>query len=152
MIRAYRLIKSRHAGNAFSGEGSRISGGRWNPIGVPVVYTADSRALGALEVLTGIELEDARALDYTIIPVEFDKTLVKFVKEKDLPKDWQVYPLPHFTQIIGKKWVSDMRSAILQVPCVLVPKEYNYVLNPDHEDFKKIRILKAETFTFDSRL
>ncbi len=152
MIRAYRLLKTKHADNAFNGEGSRVSGGRWNPAGVPVVYTAATRALGALEILTEIDLEDARALDYTIIPVEFSKALVTIVKEKDLPKDWQVYPLPHSTQIIGKKWIRDTKSAILQVPSVIVPKEYNYVLNPDHKDFKKIKILKAETFSFDPRL
>lgn len=152
MIRAYRLVKTKHAGNAFSGDGSHVSGGRWNAAGIPVVYTAESRALGALEILIGIELKDARELDYTIIPVEFDKALVEIIGKKTLPKDWKDYPPPHSTQMIGKKWARDNNSAILQVPSVIMPKEYNYVLNPNHEDFKKIKILKAETFTFDSRL
>jgi RES domain-containing protein len=45
--------------------------------------------------------------------------------------------------------VREGRSAILAVPSVLIPDETNYVLNPAHRDFKKIRIGKAVNSTFD---
>src|SRR3990172_1776005 len=50
-ITAWRIVKARHAANAFGGEGARVEGGRWNSPGTPVVYTSQSAALAALELL-----------------------------------------------------------------------------------------------------
>ncbi|MBC8006624.1 MAG: RES domain-containing protein, partial [Prolixibacteraceae bacterium] len=42
---------ARYAGTAFSGEGARLYGGRWNRKGVPMVYTAGSQSLAMLKCL-----------------------------------------------------------------------------------------------------
>ena len=49
MISVFRLIKEKHASDAFVGEGSRRFGGRWNHKGVAVVYLSDTLSLAALE-------------------------------------------------------------------------------------------------------
>jgi RES domain-containing protein len=43
-------------------------------------------------------------------------------------------------------------SAVLAVPSTVIPREYNYILNPGHPDFPKIRFFIAEPFYFDNRL
>jgi RES domain-containing protein len=50
-ITTWRIIKAQHAHRAFDGEGARLAGGRWNKIGIPMIYTADSLALAALEIM-----------------------------------------------------------------------------------------------------
>ena len=50
-MRVFRIVKKRHVLEAFSGDGARAYGGRWNRPGVPMVYAAQTRALAALEAL-----------------------------------------------------------------------------------------------------
>src|SRR5216684_674869 len=45
LMRAFRIVKKRHALTAFSGDGARAYGGRWNFPGIPMVYSAHTRAL-----------------------------------------------------------------------------------------------------------
>lgn len=52
----WRLLTARFADTAFTGEGARLYGGRWNRKGVPMVYTAGSQSLATLEMLVQDEL------------------------------------------------------------------------------------------------
>ena len=60
----WRLVTPRFARTAFSGEGARLYGGRWNRKGVPMVYTAGSLSLAVLEML--VQDEPLRARYRTI--------------------------------------------------------------------------------------
>ena len=149
MIRAWRIVDSKHAATAFTGDGARLFGGRWSPIGVPVVYTAESAALATLEVL--VHLRRMSMLpSYVLIRCTFDEKLVSSVK--DLPPNWREYPAPPALQAIGEKWARSKQSAILRVPSVIVPGDYNYLLNPAHPKFGRILIGKPEKFVLDTRL
>ncbi len=148
MKRAWRIVKEKHVAAAFSGEGARLFGGRWNSEGTSVVYTSGSKALAALESL--VHLNPPVIFKYVAIPIEFDDALVE--KAAALPADWTEEPPPPATKDIGDLWVRGMRSAVLQLPSVIIPEEPNYLLNPAHPDFKKIGIGKPEPFTFDPRL
>jgi RES domain-containing protein len=53
---------------------------------------------------------------------------------------------------MGDRWVKKQSSAILTVPSIVVPDEYNYLLNPTHPDFAKIEIGKPIIYYFDPRL
>ena len=59
------------------------------------------------------------------------------------------YPI---TQKIGNQWLLESKTAVLKVPSAIVDREYNYLLNPKHPDFSKIRILDVTPFSFDNRL
>ena len=86
MIRAWRIIKSKHVSNAFDGEGARILGGRWNSPGTAMIYTSSSAALATLEML--VHLNRGMTLpSYVLISCDFDKNLVEDVAT--LPRDWQ---------------------------------------------------------------
>lgn len=151
MPRAWRAVKRRHAPEAFSGEGARIHGGRWNSPGHPVVYVAESRALAALELLAG--LGSVSALEsYVLVDVEFDVRLVESLDVTRLPENWQRSPPSLDTQAIGDRWFREGRSAVLRVPSVLIPPEWNYVLSPAHPDFEEIRVGEPVDFFLDPRL
>jgi len=149
-IRAWRLVKEKHATAAFDGEGARLFGGRWNSAGTRLVYTSGTLSLAALENL--VHLNPPVAFRLAAIPIEFDEALAERIPAAALPPDWLEEPPPPSTAAIGDRWVKEARSAVLEIPSVIIPAEPNYLLNPSHPRFKKIRIGKPVPFTFDPRL
>ncbi|MEW6567705.1 MAG: RES domain-containing protein [Chloroflexota bacterium] len=150
-LRSWRMVKRKRADEAFTGEGARQYGGRWNSPGVLVVYTAEHASLAVLEVL--VHLGTAQLLpDYVLFWVEFEDTLVERLDEADLPRDWRSYPAPLSLRAIGDQWVSEARSAVLSVPSAVVPVERLYLLNVQHADFRKVRTGDAQPFPLDPRL
>jgi len=148
MRRAWRIVKANHAATAFSGEGARLYGGRWNSVGTSVVYTSGSKALAALESL--VHLNPPVIFRYVAIPIEFEDTLVE--KPPEMPADWTEEPPPPSTRDLGDRWVKQARSVVLELPSVIIPGEMNYLVNPAHPDFKRIAIGNPEPFSFDPRL
>lgn len=150
-IRAWRIVKAKHAATAFSGDGARQVGGRWNSPGAPVVYVAGSASLAILEILVHLPYSELMKR-YVVFEVTFDDALVRAVDAAGLPKNWREYPPPAETQRIGDAWLAGAGSAILRVPSVIVPSEWNYLLNPAHGDFAKISIGPKQPVQFDPRL
>jgi RES domain-containing protein len=150
-LHAYRITKKKFAHTAFTGEGARLHGGRWNSKGIPLVYTAEHISLAVLEVMVG--LEDTSLLpSYLIFELEFERRLVEFIEAGDLPRDWQSFPHPVSTQVIGDRWLAESRTAILGVPSSLIPAERNYLINPRHPDYPGISISDPQPFNLDPRL
>lgn len=150
MRRAWRIVKEKHAPTAFDGEGAWRYGGRWNSRGTRVVYTSATLSLAALESL--VHLNPPVAFKYLAIPIEFDEDLVERIDIAGLPADWTEEPPPPSAAEIGDQWVKESRSAVLEVPSVIIHAEPNYLVNPAHPDFKQIRFGKSEPFAFDPRL
>jgi len=86
------------------------------------------------------------------IRIQFDDALIEKVPLNSLPADWQVEPPPPSSKAVGDAWVGQARSAVLELPSVIISGETNFLLNPAHPDFKKIVIGKSERFAFDLRL
>ena len=150
MTRAWRIVREDHRSAAFDGEGAWLFGGRWNSRGTRIVYTSITLSLAALETL--VHLNPPVAFKYVAIPIEFDEALVETVAAMDLPANWNEEPPPPSTAEIGDRWVKESRSAVLKLPSVIISAELNYLLNPGHSDFKRIRIGKPMPFSFDPRL
>jgi RES domain-containing protein len=150
MPAAWRISKERHSATAFSGEGARLSGGRWNSRGIPVVYTSSTYSLAVLETL--VHVNPSMPFKYVAIRIEFDNALLETILAKALPAGWRVEPPPPTSKALGDVWVLKVRSAVLALPSVIIPGESNYLLNPAHPDFSKISIGKPEPFAFDPRL
>ena len=151
MITAWRIVKARHAATAFDGEGARLLGGRWNSPGSPVVYTAESAALAALEMLVHLG-RGASLPAYVTISCSFEPALVSHLDRSRLPENWRSYPAPPSLQLIGDEWLKSASSAVLEVPNAIIVTESTYLLNPRHTDFASIRISKPQRFEFDLRL
>lgn len=130
--------------------------GRWNSENQKMIYTAGSASLSCLEVLahkTGSALNSGK---FSMAVIEVDSSIfIDEIKLADLQKlntDW--FKVLHYpiTQKLGDQWLSDMDSAVLKVPSAIVDREYNYLLNPLHTDFDKIKVLDVTPFNFDTRL
>ena len=115
-----------------------------------MVYTSATLSLALVEVL--VHLPSSILPAYSAVPIEFDESLVTCVEPGLLPANWKDHPPPAETKAIGDRWVADARSPLLRVPSVVVPNEFNYVLNPSNPDFVQVRIGTAIPFPFDSRL
>jgi RES domain-containing protein len=150
-ITAWRIVKRKLARRAFSGEGARRYGGRWNSKGVAVVYLAQTQSLAALEIL--VHADYAELLQhYVVIPVSMAPNLIIRVDVSRLPRNWRAYPPPNGVRAIGDNWVAAGGSAVLQVPSVIVPSESNFLVNPLHPDYAKLKIGNPVPFKFDPRL
>ena len=147
----FRLSKSLYA-NDLSGRGAEKAGGRWNSKGIPMVYTSESRALCTTEIAVHTPL-GILPLDYVIIAIEIPNSVaMQHVKPEAMPDDWKSLPHSHSTQEIGDTFVNNNNFAVMKVPSAVVQGEYNYLLNPAHKDFKKIKVKLIEAFEFDERL
>jgi RES domain-containing protein len=150
-VTAWRIFKPKYNATAFTGEGARVYGGRWNSKGTAVVYTAGSPALAALELL--VHLASRQILDsYQLCDLTFDEKMVTEVRGSDLPANWRSDPAPHALKRIGDSWIASQTSVVLRVPSVIIDTESNYLLNPAHPDFCRIRIGRAKRFRLDPRL
>jgi RES domain-containing protein len=152
MIRAgWRIVPENCAATAFDGEGARLYGGRWNSPGVSMVYASEHQSLAALEVRVHIDRTSMRLL-YKCFVFRFDEKLMELLPAAALPKDAMQEPPPPSLQLLGDNWVKSGASVILAVPSVIIPKELNYLINPRHPDFAKLKIDKPTNFAFDQRL
>jgi RES domain-containing protein len=151
MQTAWRIVQAGRARDAFSGEGARRYPGRWNDAGTPMVYTAESLSLAALEMLVHLGAPELLAR-YVCIPIRFDDALCVRPAIGDIPRNWTDNPPPASTRRFGSAWAADASSAVLAVPSVVIPTETVFLLNPLHPDFSKIRMGGTKDFSFDSRL
>ena len=151
MIRAWRIVNARNAAAAFSGDGLRRSGGRWNSRGNRAVYVADSLALATLEIMVhGVSYETLQ--NYVCISAAIPEKLIHEVDLKSLPRNWREDLPPLALRELGDRWLREQKSAALKVPSAVIPVEFNYVLNPRHKDFGKIEIAEPLSLAFDKRL
>jgi RES domain-containing protein len=149
---AYRLAQARFAATAFDGEGARQFGGRWNNKGTGLIYVAQSFSQAALELLVHLDSRQVLEERYRCILVEFpDKICRKVTDLFKLPKNWATDPAPNTTKRIGDLWVKERKSAIMAVPSALIPREWNYLVNPSHPEFLRITTGKPQRFHFDPR-
>ena len=150
-MRAFRIAKRRHAAEAFTGEGARLYGGRWNHPGVPVVYAAETRALAAIETLrhySGAE----RRIEFVVFELTIPDRLVSVIRATDLPEGWRSREPSSLTQDLGSAWQRGGRSVALAVPSVHIPEEQCVLLNPEHPDRDKVLVGYPAAFEFDERI
>jgi len=147
----WRLSPAYHAVNALSGEGSYRRGGRWNPPGIRMIYCADSRSLALVEVLANLRRPAfLQSQPWVMIRVSVPDDLIE--RPSRVPETWRQTPYSAATQALGAEWVQAHRSVALRVPSVVVPGEFNYLLNPAHPKFTKVKVGQPEPFLFDARL
>lgn len=152
MIAAFRVVKEKHAADAFTGEGSRRFGGRWNRKGVAVAYLSDTLALAALEQFIHLGREGLY-IPFVYFTIEIpDHVSVEAIEPGSLPEDWRREPPPGSTKNLGTQWAKSKTSALLRVPAVILPIGFNYIANITHPEFRDIKISDPASFTFDSRM
>lgn len=150
-MKVYRLAREKYA-TPLSGKGAAAFGARWNPTGVELIYTAQNRSLAMAEVAIHLTLATMPE-DFVMMTINIpDDIKVKKLAVKDLPKDWQDFPYPITTQDIGRHFVAENKFCVLMIPSVVTQGDYNILINPNHKDFKRIKIINKQKFPFDKRI
>ena len=150
----FRVEREKYLNTTLTGIGaSMTSGYRWNSLNTKLVYTAESRALALLEISMHLDLSEDLPTDRYFVEIDIpDTVIIQEVKIEDLPADWNSKPPNTTTQIIGDDFVLENNAAILKVPSSIVPQEYNYLINPNHPDAGKIKVISKSPMIFDTRL
>jgi RES domain-containing protein len=151
MRRLWRMCAKAHAAKAFSGEGACLYGGRWNPPGVPLVYTSATLSLAAMELYVNVEPEEVPGAFIAIEALVPDGASIETIEAKSLPRGWRRCPAPAALQAIGQRWLEQGDTLLLSVPSVVIPEERNVLVNPNHPEFSRLAIQPPKPFSFDPR-
>lgn len=140
-----------YSANDLCGASAKITGGRWNSKGTPVVYCATNISLATLETVRYLRngrLSFNRFLVRVDIPqVVWDRRLVL----DPLPGGWDAIPAGLAARKAGDRWIASVASALLLVPSVIVPDEYNVLINPRHPDAAAIGAKTLKRWVYDPR-
>ena len=135
-MKCFRLVDEDYLESAFSGDGGRLYGGRWNVPGVAVVYTAQSLSLAQLELLVHLEADDVLRRHWRYFAVEVDpRAILACETWAGLPPDYAAWPAPASTRALGERWIAESVSVGLSVPSAVTPGEHNILLNPAHPEY-----------------
>src|SRR6188768_733795 len=147
-MEVFRLSREKFA-DALSGKGAAIKGARWNSIGVEMIYTAGNRSLAMAEVAVHFTLATLPA-DYVMTTILIpDEVSIQKLNIKTLPNDWNAFPHSSSTQSIGDKFITEGKYCVLKIPSVVTQGDFNLLINPNHTEMSKIKIIAIEKFPFD---
>jgi RES domain-containing protein len=150
-MKLYRLSKRKYA-TQFNGKGAAKSNNRWNSKGTEVIYTAESRALAMAEVAVHLTIATLPK-DFVMITIDVPKDLlIDIINIDTLDTNWNMNLPSSNTKKIGDHFIDAMQVCILKVPSAVVQGDFNYLINPHHKDFKKIKIVNITDFPFDRRI
>jgi RES domain-containing protein len=150
-MEVFRLSREKFAKD-FSGKGAALKGARWNSPGVELIYTASNSSLAMAEVAVHFTYATLPG-DYMMITIFIpDDISILKLRPTDLTTDWNAFPHPMSTQTVGDQFIAGHRYCLLQIPSVVTQGDYNILINPNHPEFSKIRIISAEKFPFDKRI
>lgn len=142
----WRLASRRYP--PLSGEGARLVGGRWNSPGRPLVYASESLALCLAECL--VHVTGSLPRDYVAFKIAVPDHGIEELRLKTLKAGWE-HDLAQ-TRAVGDKWLTDERSLALIVPSAVLPDSKNILLNTQHPDAGRLRVISQQPFRFDPRL
>jgi RES domain-containing protein len=146
----YRLQKSEYAQNRkdiLSGIGAKLYGGRWNPKGVPLIYTSATPELAHSEFM--IHIKNLPPPSTNLVTIKIPEK--EILDAEELPGNWRSYSNLSETQFFTHKWLSERKFMVLRVPSAIVPMSFNYLINPLHPKIDKVLVINSELFQFDER-
>jgi RES domain-containing protein len=151
MAKLWRVVKQARAVTAFDGKAAQRFGGRWNSPGRRAVYASATKSLAVLEIL--VHLDVGRRLPPIVaFTFDVDDDLVDRLPAAKLPRHWRTSRGLLATQQLGDAWLASGRALALVVPSAIVPEESNYVLNPEHPGFDRLKFGRSTPFVLDPRL
>jgi len=145
----YRIAKCQYIAD-LSGEGAAKNGGRWNSKGVHVLYTASSVSLALLETI--VHVPNFIHVDFCAATIEVPVQKIITIAEHELPDGWQTNPPLDHLKKIGDNFIKSSSALVLRIPSVVIPEEFNYLINPYHPDFSAIKIIAQKKMNIDQRL
>jgi RES domain-containing protein len=137
-----------------SGTGAKVTGGRWNTPGVAVIYTSQTRALACLETVVHLNA-GGLPLNRYLVEVTIPDAVwanARLTTASSLPVGWDAEPAGRASIEFGTNWIRKGASVLLVVPSVIVPEEFNVLINPQHSDSSTITAAKTRKWLYDTRL
>jgi RES domain-containing protein len=150
-MQVYRIAKDNHP--EIDGFGGLLYPGRWHEKGNRVVYAAQTRSLAAFETL--VHISKTKLLENNLILITInipDDASILDVPASILCKGWNGYAYVPSIQQYGTQFLREKKHLMLKVPSAIIRQEYNYVINPLHEQFISCKIMDISPFVFDGRL
>ena len=152
MNRVYRVLRRKYARAPFDGEGAYLYGGRWSSPGVRLSYTSEHQSLAMLEYFVHLDKDDPPN-DLVLAIAEFPDELSRGkVEITALPGNWRDAAAPPELIHFGDEFAESGEHALLLVPSVLAPSENNCLVNPEHPDYKRVKVLGLEPLSYDPRM
>ena len=149
-MQLYRIGRTKWAKD-LSGEGAKITGGRWNHEGTPCLYTGESRAICLLEYTAHASIDDIpRSLSFTTLEVP-EESLIE-ISIGALPGNWSSWPHSKESRDFGTKLLREKKHLLIKLPSAIIPQEYIYVINPLHPLFNGVGIIDVIDYAYDIRL
>ena len=137
-----------------TGKGAEITGGRWNLKGVPVIYTSRTRALACLETIVHFNAGGLPLNRYLVaidVPIAIWKSAQK-KSIKNIDVGWDAEPPGKASLDLGTTWLRAKNSALMIVPSVIIPEEFNVLINPMHPEISSIKATKIRKWLYDPRV
>lgn len=150
-MRIYRLCKQEYSEDVLQGEGGRLADGRWHSVGRRIVYCASSEALAVLELRVHLGRYIPHS-DYLMHTIDIPDDCIESLAPKALAKGWNAVPHTTVSQAVGDEWLKSRRGLALRVPGVHSQSDTNVLLNPEHPEIRRARVLARGRYEFDRRL
>ena len=140
-----------------SGRGAAMTGGRWNPPGIPALYCASSISLAYVETLAHIDPQGPMPRNRFRVRIDipdpaWEGRRMASADRETFPLDWNAHPVARGSVEYGGKWLRSATEMVLVVPSCVIPQEDSIVLNPAHRDFAQVRVLDVGRIDYDHRL
>jgi RES domain-containing protein len=147
----YRIAKKEHS--SLDGMGGLYGPGRWHKKGNLVIYTSEHASLAAWEKIVHVASFENLPNNLLLIKIEIpDRIEIQTVPQKVLVEGWDNFPFASETVNFGTSFLQKKEHLALKVPSVIIPEEYNIILNPGHPDIQDCRVVNATEFIFDMRI
>lgn len=148
-MKVYRISKNQFIKD-LSGYGAAHYPGRWNSKGVFVLYTAATAALALLESV--VHMDKLLRTGYSLATISIPEGSIEKIDITELPEGWHGFPPHEQLKKIGDRFVGAAEYLTLQIPSSIMPEDYNYLINPQHPGFNKVKIEYVRELKIDSRL
>ena len=145
----YRITNEAYKDD-ISGSGSALYGSRWNSKGIYLLYTSQFISLSILESLVHLKRQEIPPSQFLLHIEVPDEQEIAEISYKKIKKNWREEI--DYTQWLGDQFIQNKQSLTFKVPSIIVPQENNFLLNPRHPDFKKVKIIASELLELDKRL
>jgi len=152
LTRVFRVLRAAFADDPFDGEGAYRYGGRWSSPGTRIAYASEHQSLAMLEYFVHLDPEDAPddlVLATADIPDEISRERLGI---KNLPANWREIPAPPGLAHLGDDFIKKAEKCLLLLPSALAVHENNWLISPQHTEFRQIKLHAAEPLRYDPRM
>lgn len=148
-MKVYRLTPKKYAAD-LSGMGAKLYEGRWNRVGVSLLYTSENLSLSVLENI--VHINNSTFLPtFQAITIEIPDSFEEY-STQDFPENWLNQDAFESLRKLTDNFIEKGKYLAMKVPSAIIDVEYNFLINPQHSLFKEVKITNQQEFSFDQRL